>query len=53
MTTENDTITISKDEYNELISNQFFLQCLMGAGVDNWDGYEYAQETYQEQYGDN
>ncbi|WP_289472924.1 hypothetical protein [Klebsiella pneumoniae] len=25
-----------------------FLECLEAAGVDNWVGYEYAQEDYQE-----
>ena len=31
---------------NELITDQRFLSCLQGAGVDNWDGYEYAQEMF-------
>lgn len=25
-----------------------FLDCLEAAGVDNWDGYEYAQDAYRE-----
>lgn len=25
-----------------------FLDCLSAAGVDNWDGYEYAQEMMDE-----
>jgi hypothetical protein len=42
---QEETITISKTEYNELVSDQEFLNCLRGAGVDNWEGYEYAQEA--------
>ena len=29
-----------------------FLDCLHGAGVDNWVGYEMAQETMSELYPD-
>ena len=39
------TVTIGKDEYEELLHDQRFLYALEGAGVDNWDGYEYAQES--------
>lgn len=41
-----DTVTISKVEYQELIQDQKFLRCLEGAGVDNWDGYDFAREEY-------
>lgn len=41
-------ITITKEEYKELLSQACFFNCLVAAGVDNWDGYEYAQEMYQE-----
>jgi hypothetical protein len=47
-----DTVTISKAEYDELVKDQTFLKCLMGAGVDNWEGYDFAIETYQEDYPD-
>lgn len=40
-------VTISKREYDNLISDQFKLQCLEGAGVDNWEGYEEAMDLYQ------
>jgi len=43
-----DTITISKEEYDELKSDARFLDCLRAAGVDNWDGYGFALEEYQE-----
>lgn len=41
-------ITITKEEYDELIQNYNFMQCLERAGVDNWDGYELAINMYQE-----
>lgn len=47
-----DTITLSKDEYDELVRNQTFLTYLEGAGVDNWDGYEFAAEAFREDYPD-
>jgi len=28
----------------------YFLQCLEGAGVDNWDGYYYAFQEYLKKY---
>jgi len=43
-----ETITISKKEYEELLKDSQFLDCLRGAGVDNWEGYEYAQEMMKE-----
>lgn len=47
-----DTIEITKKEYDELVKDQTFLNCLIGAGVDNWDGYDHAIESYQEDYPD-
>ena len=41
-----ETITISVEDYNELVSDSNFLSALMAAGVDNWDGYDYAVEIY-------
>lgn len=38
------TITISVELYEELIADQSFLEALQGAGVDNWEGYDAAQE---------
>lgn len=37
-----DTITISREYYEYLLSDQAFLSALQAAGVDNWEGYEYA-----------
>jgi len=41
-------VTITKEEYSELCDDSLFLNCLRGAGVDNWDGYDFAVEAYQE-----
>lgn len=38
----------AKKEYKKLLSDSWFLNCLQGAGVDSWNGYEEAQEMYQE-----
>lgn len=43
-----ETITISKEDYEELISDQKFLQCLQAAGVNDWEGFEIAQENFQD-----
>lgn len=40
------SVTISIAEYQDLLDSQFFLQCLENAGVNNWDGYDYAIEEY-------
>lgn len=31
---------------DELINDQRFLNCLQVAGVDNWEGYDYASEMF-------
>ena len=41
-----ETITISKEEYEELLDSQWRLTCLESAGVDNWSGYYYAMQEY-------
>ena len=44
-----ETITISKKKYEELLEDQKLLQCLQDAGVDyNWSGYDYAMEMMKE-----
>ena len=32
--------------YDELLDDQEFLQALREAGVDNWDGYDFALQVY-------
>ena len=49
---EDGTVTMSYEEYDELVEDQRFLLCLEGAGVDNWSGYDYAVEDYRENYGE-
>jgi hypothetical protein len=39
-------VTITKKEYDELKKDQYLLICLQGAGVDNWDGYDFAMEDF-------
>ena len=43
----NETITISKEEYKSLLEDRVWLRCLEDAGVDNWQGYDYAGELYR------
>lgn len=44
----NVTVTIPKEEYEEILKAAIFLECLQSAGVDNWSGYSYACELYNE-----
>ena len=46
MSDEKETVTIARKEYNELLSDQRFLECLRGAGVDNWEWYGEAIEAF-------
>jgi len=41
-----ETVTISKKEYEELLDDSRLLNCLRNAGVDNWDGWDFAIEAY-------
>jgi len=41
------TITITKEEYEELHRRERKLIALENAGVDNWEGYEIAMEEYR------
>ena len=40
------TVTITKMEYDKLSRDSDLLNCLRNAGVDNWDGYEFALEEF-------
>lgn len=46
MIIENDdgTVTISMIAYNRLVEDSQWLSALEQAGVDNWQGYEDAQD---------
>ena len=41
-------VLIDIREYRDLKEESLMLQCLENAGVDNWDGYSYANEEYNE-----
>ncbi len=43
-----ETATISKEEYESLLEDSDMLLALQGAGVDNWEGYDYAIELLGE-----
>ena len=42
-------VTIKKSEYDQLLKDSDWLACLEAAGVDNWEGYDYAREIQQEE----
>lgn len=42
------TITITLARYEALLTSEFELQALENAGVDNWEGCDYAYEGYKE-----
>lgn len=37
-------ISITKEEYDQLIADQKWLRALEAAGVDSWEGYDSARE---------
>jgi phage pi2 protein 07 len=41
-----DMIVITKAEYDLLKADSAWLAALEAAGVDNWEGYEYAQRFH-------
>jgi len=43
-----ETITISKSRYEDLLRNEIFMDCLLEGGVDNWEWYGDACEAYRE-----
>lgn len=47
-----DTVTISQEEYDRLKKDQCELECLKAAGVDNWEGCEYAYRRFRKYYRD-
>lgn len=47
-----DLVLLDKDEYARLKERDNWLQCLDNAGVDNWEGCEYASELYRERFPD-
>ncbi len=44
-------ITVDREMYDELVERAAWLNYLEMAGVDNWEGYSYAQDLRTEQEG--
>jgi hypothetical protein len=42
-------VTIPKTEYESLLDDARWRNCVEGAGVDNWEGYSYAMEEYYDE----
>lgn len=38
------TVEITEERYDELVEAEQVLDALLNAGVDNWEGYDYAME---------
>jgi hypothetical protein len=43
---DTDIVTISRREYESLLDDARWRECVEDAGVDNWSGYEYAMAEY-------
>lgn len=43
---------VESDEYEELLDDSLFLNCLQNNGVDNWDWYDEAVTEYQQSKGE-
>lgn len=44
---DSEKITIKVSDYEYLKKRDEFLQCLENWGVDNWSGYDEAQEEFR------
>lgn len=45
---DKEMVMITKEEYESLLEDSAWLNALESAGVDNWNGYDYAREIYNE-----
>lgn len=45
----NNTVTLPMAMYDELLEDSRWLVALQNAGVDNWNGYDFARELYNEE----
>jgi len=41
-------VIVYESKLNSLEEDRRLMECLQACGVDNWDGYEYAQEMMEE-----
>ncbi len=48
MNEKNEMITITKQEYEKLLKDSYWLNALETAGVDNWEGYGVAKDYLKE-----
>lgn len=46
MSNEQEMVTITKKDSDRLLEDSCFLSALRGAGVDSWEGYDYAHKIY-------
>lgn len=44
-----ETVTITKKEYESLLKDSKWLYALEAAGVDNWEGHDFAREIFNEE----
>lgn len=44
-----ETVTIPRAEYEDLLQSSEWLACLENAGVDNWGGISFAHELAEEE----
>jgi len=49
---EQKMITITEERYNDLLDSEMWWLALDQAGVDDWEGYDYARECYAEMKGE-
>ena len=43
---EEEIISITREEFEKLVRDSMLLNCLKNAGVDDWDGYDFAIEEF-------
>ena len=48
MENSNDMVTLERSVYDELMHYHIWVTALESAGVDSWDGYETAQDIFNE-----
>ena len=49
---EDSFIILKEKDYNQLQKDSDLLNCLRNAGVDNWDGWDYAIDEYNKIHSD-
>lgn len=43
-----ETVTIPRKEYQQLLDTEFWMNCLEAAGIDNWEGIDLAIDIRNE-----